>query len=105
MSQQTVVTDSAGAPPEPPPSPSRSRSGGVSHARDYGRGFWIKVILVALIDAGAVYGILSASAVSQWGIVAFLVVVLVAVNWVYFSKRAMPGKYLFPGLVFLFVYV
>ncbi|RHA37569.1 ABC transporter permease subunit [Cellulomonas rhizosphaerae] len=105
MSQQTVVTDSAGAPPEPPPSRSRPRGDGISHARNYGRGFWVKVILVALIDAGAVYGILSAVAVSQWGIVAFLVVVLLVVNWVYFSKRALPGKYLFPGLVFLFVYV
>jgi len=105
MSQQTVIADTAGAPPEPPPRRARSRSGGVSHARNYGRGFWIKLILVALIDAGAVYGILSAAAVSQWGIVAFLVVVLVLVNWVYFSKRALPAKYLFPGLVFLFVYV
>ncbi|MDM7831517.1 ABC transporter permease subunit [Cellulomonas edaphi] len=105
MSQQTLSTDSAGAPPAPPPRPRPSRSGGVSHARDYGRGFWVKVILVALIDAGAVYGILSAAAVSQWGIVAFLVVVLVAVNWAYFSRRALPAKYLLPGLVFLFAYV
>ena len=29
---------------------------------------------------------------------------LVAVNWVYFSKRAVPGKYLIPGLLFLLVY-
>jgi arabinogalactan oligomer / maltooligosaccharide transport system permease protein len=105
MTQQTVIRDSAGAPPGPPPSKRRQRSDGVSHARSYGRGFWIKLILVALIDAGALYGILSAVAVSQWGIVAFLVVVLVLVNWIYFSKRALPAKYLFPGLVFLFVYV
>ena len=25
-------------------------------------------------------------------------------NWVYFSRRAVPGKYLIPGLLFLLVY-
>ena len=57
-----------------------------------------------LVDALGVYGILAACAVQSWGIVAFLVLALVAVNWVYFSKRAVPGKYLIPGLLFLLVY-
>ena len=50
------------------------------------------------------YGILAAWAVQSWGILAFLVLALVAVNWIYFSKRAVPGKYLIPGLLFLLVY-
>ncbi|WP_029287989.1 ABC transporter permease subunit [Cellulomonas sp. HZM] len=103
--QQTITPEDEGTPPRPPGERPRNGTGGVSHARDFGRGFWVKLVLVALIDAGAVYGILSAVSVSQWAIAGFLVLALVLVNWAYFSKRALPAKYLLPGLVFLFVYV
>ncbi|MBO9553919.1 ABC transporter permease subunit [Cellulomonas sp.] len=72
--------------------------------QDITRGFWVKLALVALVDALGVYGVLAAGAQKQWGIVAFLVVALVAVNVVYFSKRMLPAKYLVPGLLFLLVY-
>lgn len=93
------------APPEAPGpgSPRRSRGDG-SHARNFSAGFVVKLILVALVDALGVYGVLAALAVQSWGILAFLVLALVAVNWIYFSKRAVPGKYLIPGLLFLLVY-
>ena len=93
------------APPEAPGpgSPRRSRGDG-SHARNFSAGFVVKLILVALVDALGVYGVLSAWAVESWGILTFLVLALVAVNWIYFSKRAVPGKYLIPGLLFLLVY-
>lgn len=93
------------APPEAPGpgAPRRSRGDG-SHARNFSAGFVVKLILVALVDALGVYGILAAWAVESWGILAFLVLALVAVNWIYFSKRAVPGKYLIPGLLFLLVY-
>lgn len=100
--QQTVAPP---APPEEPGvrSPRRSRGDG-SHARNFSAGFVAKLVLVALVDALGVYGILTALAVESWGIVAFLAVALVVVNWVYFSRRAVPGKYLIPGLLFLLVY-
>ncbi|WP_019136849.1 ABC transporter permease subunit [Cellulomonas massiliensis] len=105
MSQQQTLDAQGEAPPGQPPQRRRSLGGGTSHARDFGKGFFVKLVLVALIDAVAVFGILEAVAVQQWAIVAFLAVLLVAVNGVYFSRRALPGKYLLPGLVFLFVYV
>src|SRR6478735_8924328 len=100
--QQTV------APPAPPgvpgaESPRRSRGDG-SHARNFSPGFVVKLLLVAVVDALGLYGILAAYAVQSWAILTFLVLALVAVNWVYFSKRAVPGKYLIPGLLFLLVY-
>ncbi|WP_421741123.1 ABC transporter permease subunit [Cellulomonas sp.] len=100
--QQTVAPP---APPEEPGvrSPRRSRGDG-SHARNFSAGFVVKLLLVALVDALGVYGILTALAVESWGIVAFLALALVVVNWVYFSRRAVPGKYLIPGLLFLLVY-
>jgi arabinogalactan oligomer/maltooligosaccharide transport system permease protein len=100
--QQTV------APPAPPEEPGtrlpRRMRGDGSHARNMSAGFVVKLVLVALVDALGIYGILTALAVESWGIVAFLALALVAVNWVYFSRRAIPGKYLIPGLLFLLVY-
>ena len=84
-----------GAPPKHP---------GNSHARNMSAGFVVKLILVALVDALGVYGILAAVAVQSWAIVIFLVLALIAVNWVYFSRRMLPAKYLLPGLLFLLVY-
>lgn len=85
--------------------PKRVEEPRLSHARDISRpGFIVKLILMALINAFGLYGILAAWAQDSMGVVAFLVVALIAANWVYFSKRAVPAKYLYPGLVFLAVY-
>jgi arabinogalactan oligomer/maltooligosaccharide transport system permease protein len=59
------------------------------------------VILVGLIDALLVVSIAKAITAQWWLAVGFFSVVLVAVNIVYFTKRALPLKYLIPGLVFL----
>lgn len=91
--------------PAPPPPPGERRPTGNWWSRqDLTRGFWVKTVLVGLVDALGVYGVLAAGALGQWGIVAFLVVALVAVNVVYFSKKMLPAKYLVPGLIFLLVY-
>jgi len=82
--------------------PSRPRN--ASHARDFGRGFFLKLALVGLVDAFGVYLAMTAFGQGAMGVFWGMVVVLVAVNWVYFSRRALPMKYLVPGLVFLLVY-
>jgi arabinogalactan oligomer/maltooligosaccharide transport system permease protein len=84
--------------------PAARRAAATSHARDFGPGFVVKLVLVGLVNALGVYGMLAASAVRSWGIVGFLVVALVLVDWVYFSRRMLPMKYLLPGLLFLLVY-
>ena len=72
----------------------------LSHARDYTRpGFYVKLVLMALVNAFGLYGIQR-----QWLVLGFLAVTLLAADYVYFSKRAIPAKYLLPGLVFLLVY-
>ncbi|HZL02729.1 MAG TPA: maltose ABC transporter permease, partial [Cellulomonas sp.] len=80
------------------------RRAATSHARDFGPGFFVKLVLVAVLNALGVYGMLAAAAVGSWGIVGFLVIALVLVDWVYFSRRMLPMKYLLPGLLFLLVY-
>lgn len=83
-----------------PPTPKR-----LSHARDIAaRGYVLKLILMALVNAFGIYGIMSSWAHSSYGILAFLVLALFAADYIYFSKRAIALKYLYPGLIFLIVY-
>ena len=90
--------------PEEPAVPARKRSSRESHARNYSPGFFAKLALLAIIDALGVYVVMAAwaqdNALIAWSMVALLVVT----NYVYFSKRALPMKYLLPGLAFLLVY-
>ncbi|MDC7121095.1 ABC transporter permease subunit [Cellulomonas fimi] len=104
MTDTSTRPDRTDAPAPPPPPGSPRPTGSWWSRQDLTRGFWVKTVLVALVDALGVYGILAAGALGQWGIVAFLVVALVVVNVVYFSKRMLPAKYLVPGLIFLLVY-
>ncbi|MBT0994775.1 ABC transporter permease subunit [Cellulomonas sp. DKR-3] len=104
MSQQTIAPDGEQAPPQPPPR-ARGRAGDSSPARSFSRGFLVKLALVAIVNALALYGLLTAISVQQWALAASMVVAIVAVNWAYFSRRALAAKYLLPGLAFLFVYV
>ncbi|CAN5172682.1 ABC transporter permease subunit [soil metagenome] len=80
------------------------RKGASSHARDFGPGFFVKLVLVAVVNALGVYGILASAAVGSWGVAGFLAIAVVLVDWVYFSRRMLPMKYLLPGLLFLLVY-
>ncbi|WP_449385048.1 ABC transporter permease subunit [Cellulomonas soli] len=96
---------STGAPGGGEPPTDRPRRGGDgSHARNYSRGFVVKLAIIALVDALGVLGVLAAWGQGSYGILASMVALLVAANWVYFSRRALPMKYILPGLAFLLVY-
>ena len=83
----------------------RTNSPQFSHARDIARpGFYIKLVLMALVNAFGIYGILASWTNQELFVLGFLVVTLLIADYVYFSKRAIPAKYLMPGLVFLAVY-
>ncbi|MGN6241323.1 MAG: ABC transporter permease subunit [Cellulosimicrobium cellulans] len=75
-----------------------------SHARQMSPGFWVKLALMALVNALGLYGVWTAAAVGSWGIVAVLVAAVAVADWVYFSRRMVPAKYLYPGLLLLLVY-
>jgi arabinogalactan oligomer/maltooligosaccharide transport system permease protein len=102
-SQPARAVDPAPVPPagDTPP-PRRPRDG--SHARDFRPGFLVKLALVAVVDALGVLGILAAWAQESWGVLAAMVALLVVANVVYFSRRALPMKYILPGLAFLLVF-
>ncbi|WP_029149785.1 ABC transporter permease subunit [Microbacterium indicum] len=85
------------------PSPPR----GTSHARSWsgrGAGFLVKLVLMALVNALGIAVVLAAWAAESWLILGATVVLTVAADVIYFTKRALPLKYLFPGLTFLLVF-
>ena len=76
-----------------------------SHARRWtsAAGFLTKLVLMGVVNAFGVYLAWSAGVAGSWGIFAASLAILLAVDWVYFSKRSLPLKYLAPGLVLLVV--
>ncbi|NMR19291.1 ABC transporter permease subunit [Cellulomonas fimi] len=102
-STRTDVPTSA-EPPQAPPRAGRRRSLDESPARSFTRGFFVKLVLMALVDAIGVYVVLAAWAEGSFGILWAMVALLAAANWIYFSRRTVPLKYIFPGLAFLLVF-
>ncbi|UJP41335.1 ABC transporter permease subunit [Cellulomonas palmilytica] len=87
-----------------PPPPRRARE---SHARSWdglGVGFLAKLGLMAVINALGLAAIWSAFVGGAWVLLGAMVVLLVVADWIYFTKRQVPLKYLFPGLAFLAVF-
>ena len=64
----------------------------------------LKLLLLGIVDALAVYAVLVLIGFEQWVVIGVIAVVTAIVNWVYFSRRALPAKYLTPGVVFLVLF-
>jgi arabinogalactan oligomer/maltooligosaccharide transport system permease protein len=88
----------------PPTPPRRRPRADESPSRRYGPGFLVKLAIMAVVDAFGVYVLWSAWVAESWVILGAMAVMLAAANWVYFSRRAVPVKYVLPGLVFLFTF-
>jgi len=102
-SAAAVALRDGGGAASPTPRPTSGGQAGRSDS-GFGVGFVVKLVLMAALDALGVLAILSALNEESYGILAAVVVLLVAANWVYFSKRTLALKYLLPGLAFLLVY-
>ncbi|MCT9000952.1 ABC transporter permease subunit [Microbacterium memoriense] len=77
------------------------------HARRWngiGWGFLVKLGIMAVINAFGLLGIIAAFQAESWRILAVAVLLLLAADIVYFTKRALPLKYLLPGLAFLLIF-
>ncbi|WP_336632268.1 MULTISPECIES: ABC transporter permease subunit [unclassified Microbacterium] len=69
-----------------------------------GWGFLVKLAVMAVVNAFGLLGIVAAFRAESWLIFAVAVLLLIAADVVYFSKRALPLKYLLPGLAFLLIF-
>ncbi|GAA5089153.1 ABC transporter permease subunit [Microbacterium yannicii] len=97
----TADTDEK-APPQTP----RQRSAARIADAASGRVRWLvlKIALLAIVDAVALYAVFVLFLHNQWLVLALVVAVTVLVNWIYFSRKAIPAKYLTPGIILLVVF-
>lgn len=78
-----------------------------SHARGWrglGWGYVAKLAMMGLVNAVGLAIIMSAWNVEAWVILAASAALLIIADVVYFAKRTLPLKYIFPGLIFLFIF-
>ncbi len=98
----TIDTDTE---EQAPPTKRQRRAAGMAEAAGGSRRwFLLKLALLAIVDAVAVYAILVLFGAEEWIVLAAVVLVTAFVNWVYFSRKQIAPKYLVPGVLFLLVF-
>ena len=73
--------------------------------RNLGRGPWLRMGIVALIDAFLVLGLVQFVSNRSYAVATVTIVVLVLVNWAYLNPRAQASRWLTPGLALMLVFV
>jgi arabinogalactan oligomer/maltooligosaccharide transport system permease protein len=68
------------------------------------RALILKLLLLGIVDAIAVYAVLVLIGFEQWVVMGVVVAVALLVNGIYLSRRALPAKYLTPGVIFLVLF-
>jgi arabinogalactan oligomer/maltooligosaccharide transport system permease protein len=106
MSTQAPTVDGTSDAVTPPgPSGPTDRRAGRGPGRGPVRpGTLVKIALMAVVNALGVFGILAAWREGSMGILVSMVALVAVADWVYFSRRSLPMKYVLPGLAFLLVY-
>lgn len=105
----TTQTDAAGGTEargaDKPPTRRQKQAAGIAEAASGSLGmFLLKLGLLAIVDAIALYAVFVLFVQQQWLVMTVVVVVTVIVNWIYFSPKKVPAKYLTPGVIFLVVF-
>ncbi len=98
---QTQAPVETGAPSRAgaqPPGP-RGRPGSTTTT-----GMLIKIAVLGLVLAIAIFGAFPLIEQQQWVGLALLVLVTAVIFWVYLSPRRIPAKYLIPGTLFLLAF-
>lgn len=81
------------------------RAAGIAEAASGGmKVLLLKLVMLGVVDAIAIYGLIVLASAGQWLVAGLVFVVTVVVNWIYFSPRKLPAKYLTPGVIFLVVF-
>lgn len=68
------------------------------------KGTLIKIAMLGLIDAGALFLAMMLIMKEEWGFTALLVVVTLVINYIYLKPGGLPAKYLAPGVLFLLAF-
>ncbi|WP_137843387.1 maltose ABC transporter permease MalF [Microbacterium sp. 2FI] len=90
---------------EKPPTARQRRAASMAESAG-GRTRWLllKILLLAIVDAVAVYAVFVLFGAEEWLVLAGVVAVTILVNWIYFSRKQIAPKYLIPGVLLLIVF-
>ncbi|MFO1540130.1 MAG: maltose ABC transporter permease, partial [Chloroflexota bacterium] len=64
----------------------------------------LKIAGLGLLDALGVYAVVTLLALGSWPAAVVVALTTLLLNWIYFSRRTVPAKYLAPGIVLLMVF-
>ena len=91
--------------PAPKPTKRQRQAAGIADAASGSmKMLLVKLLALGIVDAVALYALFVLVTANQWLIAAIVAVVTIAVNWIYFSRRKLPAKYLTPGVIFLVLF-
>ncbi|KQX05356.1 MULTISPECIES: maltose ABC transporter permease MalF [unclassified Leifsonia] len=101
----STITEDVDSGTTPPPTRNQKRAARVAEAASVGtKALLLKIVLLGVVDAVALYALFVLVGHEQWLVAAIVVVVTALFNWIYFSPRKLPAKYLAPGVLFLVVF-
>lgn len=101
----TTIDEDVTSEPATPPTKRQRRAAAIADAASGGvRTILIKLLLLGIVDAIAVYAIFVLALQQEWLILGIVAVVTGVVNWIYFSRKKLPAKYLTPGIIFLVLF-
>ncbi|GAA1061605.1 ABC transporter permease subunit [Agromyces bracchium] len=101
----TTIDEDVATQSATPPTKRQKRAARIADAASGGiRSILIKLLLLGIVDAIAVYAILVLALSQEWLVLAVVVGVTALVNWIYFSRKTLPAKYLTPGVIFLVLF-
>jgi ABC-type sugar transport system permease subunit len=72
---------------------------------DTGKGFWIRLIALGIIDAVSLYAAVVLVSDEAWLFLGSLLIGAVFVNWVYLSSRTRALRWITPGLIFMMAFM
>jgi arabinogalactan oligomer/maltooligosaccharide transport system permease protein len=98
------MTLNVGAPANTTPPPPRVSLTASPREPGSMRTLIVKIVLLGILDAVMVYALFVLLMAENWVWFGLAAIALVVLNWIYLSRRRLPGKYLAPGLVFLLLF-
>ena len=101
----TTIDDDVTTETPPKPTKRQRQAANIADAASGGiKMLLLKLVLLGILDAVAVYAVLVLASFGQWIVAVVVVAVAALVNWIYFSRRKLPAKYLTPGIIFLVLF-
>ena len=80
-------------------------AGALMRQAGFGRSFWLKLLVLAVVDSIALYAVIVLLADGAWLFLAALVIGTLFVNWVYLWPRTGALRWIVPGLVFMIAFM